>query len=172
MQEATMKKERATMNDEQRERMLISEQIERAAAEKDESSSSTPPREEGLKRDECVEKVVLSFAAKPKPEPEASTSAAGGLKLSGLKSGINPLKRPNVFKTAKSSPLAEESAKTSEKNHKKRPAPISMAEKLILEDQEHKRRRMDRDNARSWIRMKMGFYTPSAFCNTVLFDTH
>lgn len=149
-----MKKERATMNDEQRERMLISEQIERAAAEKDEPSSSTPPREEGLKRDECAEKVVLSFAPKPKPEPEASTSApAGGLKLSGLKSGINPLKRPNVFKTTaaapKGSPLAEESAKTSEKNDKKRSAPISMAEKLILEDQERKRRRMDRDNARS-----------------------
>jgi len=152
-QEATMKKERATMNDEQRERMLISEQIERAAAEKDEPSSSTPPREEGLKRDECTERVVLSFAPKPKPEPEASTSApAGGLKLSGLKSGVNPLKRPNVFKTAaapKGSPLAEESAKTSEKNDKKRSAPISMAEKLILEDQERKRRRMDRDNARS-----------------------
>lgn len=148
-----MKKERATMNDEQRERMLISEQIERAAAEKDEPSSSTPPREEGLKRDECAEKVVLSFAPKPKPEPEASTSApAGGLKLSGLKSGINPLKRPNVFKTAatpKGSSLAEESAKTSEKNDKKRSAPISMAEKLILEDQERKRRRMDRDNTRS-----------------------
>lgn len=150
-----MKKERATMNDEQRERMLISEQIERAAAEKDEPSSSTPPREEGLKRDECAEKVVLSFAPKPKPEPEASTSApAGGLKLFGLKSGINPLKRPNVFKTTaaaapKGSPLAEESAKTSEKNDKKRSAPISMAEKLILEDQERKRRRMDRDNARS-----------------------
>ena len=153
IQEATMKKERATMNDEQRERMLISEQIERAAAEKDEPSSSTPPREEGLKRDECAEKVVLSFAPKPKPEPEASTSApAGGLKLSGLKSGINPLKRPNVFKTAatpKGSSLAEESAKTSEKNDKKRSAPISMAEKLILEDQERKRRRMDRDNTRS-----------------------
>jgi DNA/RNA-binding protein KIN17 len=150
-----MKKERATMNDEQRERMLISEQIERAAAEveKDDSSSSTPPREEGLKRDECAEKLVLSFAPKRKPETEASTSApSGGLKLSGLKPGINPLKRPNVFKAAapsKGSLLVEESAKTSENNDKKRPAPISMAEKLILEDQERKRRRMDRDNTRS-----------------------
>ena len=150
-----MKKERATMNDEQRERMLISEQIERAAAEveKDDSSSSTPPREEGLKRDECAEKLVLSFAPKRKPETEASASApSGGLKLSGLKPGINPLKRPNAFKTAapsKGSPLVEESAKTSENNDKKRPAPISMAEKLILEDQERKRRRMDRDNTRS-----------------------
>lgn len=147
-----MKKERATMNDEQRERMLISEQIERAAAEKDESSSSTPPIE-GLKRDECAERVVLSFAPKPKPEPESSTSApAGGVKLSGLKPGVNPPKRPNVFKmaaTPKVSALAEESAKTSEKNDKKRSAPISMAEKLILEDQERKRRRMDRDNTRS-----------------------
>ena len=155
LQEATLKKERATMNDEQRERMHISEQIERAAAEaeKDEpSSSGTPPRE-GLKRDEGAEKVVLSFTPKPKPETEASTSApAGGLKLSGMKPGINPLKRPNVFKmvaSSKGTPLAEESAKTSEKSDKKRPAPMSMAEKLIVEDQERKRRRMDRDGVRT-----------------------
>ena len=150
-----MKKERATMNDEQRERMLIAEQIERAAAdvEKDEpSSSGTPPRE-GLKRDEGAEKVVLSFAPKPKPETEASTpTPAGGLKLSEVKPGINPLKRPNVFKTvasSKGSPLAEELVKTSEKNDKKRAAPMSMPEKLIIEDQERKRRRMDRDGVRT-----------------------
>jgi len=151
-QEATLKKERATMNDEQRERMLIAEQIERAAAdvEKNEpSSSETPPREEGLKRGEGAEKVVLSLAPKSNPAPEASTSApTGGLKLTGIKPGVNLLKRPNVFKTAaavsKSSHPANESEKT---NEKKRPAPMSMAEKLILEDQERKRRRMDRDNA-------------------------
>ncbi|KAF8349593.1 domain of Kin17 curved DNA-binding protein-domain-containing protein [Amanita rubescens] len=154
-QEATLKKERATMNDEQRERMHIAEQIERAAAEaeKDESSSSGTPPGEGLKRDEGAEKLVLSFAPKPKPETEASPSApAGGLKLSGVKPGINPLKRPNVFKmfaSSKGTSLAEESAKTSEKSDRKRPAPMSMAEKLIVEDQERKRRRMDRDGVRT-----------------------
>ncbi|CAL1712197.1 unnamed protein product [Somion occarium] len=54
-QEASMKKERATTSDEQRERMLIAEQIERAAADKEKSGSpdTTPPAEEvGLKRDE------------------------------------------------------------------------------------------------------------------------
>lgn len=151
-QEATLKKERATMNDEQRERMLIAEQIERAAAEvenNESSPSSTPPREEGLKRDESAEKVVLSLAPKPKPEAEVSTSASvGGFKLNGVKPGVNPLKRPNVFKisASKSSAPAEEPAKT---NEKKRPTPMSMAEKLIVEDQERKRRRMDRDNPRT-----------------------
>ena len=59
-----MKKERATTSDEQRERMLIAEQIERAAAEKGPESESPPPVETGLKRDETTEKVVLSFAPK------------------------------------------------------------------------------------------------------------
>ncbi|KIL66787.1 hypothetical protein M378DRAFT_160286 [Amanita muscaria Koide BX008] len=151
-QEATLKKERATMNDEQRERMLIAEQIERAAdADKNESSSSaTPPREEGLKRDEAAEKVVLSFAPKPGPAPEATTAAlTGGLKLSGVKPGVNPLKRPNVFKAAAasaSSKISSPSDEPEKTNEKKRSAPMSMAEKLILEDQERKRRRMDRDN--------------------------
>ncbi|KAF8624422.1 hypothetical protein AX15_005899 [Amanita polypyramis BW_CC] len=155
-QEATLKKERSTMNDEQRERTLIAEQIERAAAEAENTESSlsdTPPREEGLKRDEGVEKVVLSLAPKPKLDTETSMSVSvGGLKLNGMKPGVNPLKRPNVFKMATSSKTSlrvEDQERTSEKNEKKRPAPMSMAEKLILEDQERKRRRMDRDNVRT-----------------------
>ena len=57
-----MKKDRATMSDEQRERQLIAEQIERAAAEQHtEAGPSTPPAvEEGLKRDENSEKVPNS----------------------------------------------------------------------------------------------------------------
>jgi len=150
-QEATLKKERATMNDEQRERMLIAEQIERAAADVEPSSSVTPPKEEGLKRDEAAEKVVLSLAPKPKPAPEASTAApTGGLKLGGVKPGVNPLKRPNVFKATAASVSSKVSSPSDEPpektNEKKRSAPMSMAEKLILEDQERKRRRMDRDN--------------------------
>lgn len=137
------------MSDEARERMLIAEQIERAKAdagedEGPESKSASPPVDEGLKRDEG-EKVVLSLSAKPTLVVLSSASAVdNGLKLNPLKSGINinplkanPLKRPNVFKTSNSSQAEGDSAK--------RPAAaMSAAEKLILEDQNRKRRRTER----------------------------
>jgi DNA/RNA-binding protein KIN17 len=145
-QEASLKKDRATTSDEQRERMLIAEQIDRAAAEAESSGSSdSPPVEEGLKRDEGAEKVVLSFSAKPTtlaaPVVPSSTPSAGfknPLKVNPLKA--NPLKRPNVFKSGSGIGDSEKV------NEKKRSAPMTAAEKLILEDQERKRRRMDRDN--------------------------
>lgn len=176
-----MKKERATTSDEQRERLLIAEQIERAAAEATAGKSASPDAEdldkpkvdEGLKRDE-TEKVVLSFNLKPSTtsssssssstpphatgttsstslEPTQSTSAPPtGLKLNTLKDpASNPLKRPNIFKLAASSKATKESGKESEKaNGKKRDAPMSAAERLIFEDQERKRRRMERDTGR------------------------
>ena len=139
-----MKKDRATVSDEQRELQLIAEQISRAAEEDDSktSDSSTPPVEEGLKRDETSEKVVLSFSAKPVAAPAVIST---GLKINPLKAVVNPLKanplkRPNVFKS--SAPSTSESGV----NEKKRPAPMSAAERLIIEEQERKRRRMDRDN--------------------------
>ncbi|KAJ7704213.1 domain of Kin17 curved DNA-binding protein-domain-containing protein [Mycena metata] len=143
--EASLKKDRATTSDEQRERTLIAEQIERATAESagaSTSSSSTPPVEEGLKRDEGAEKVVLSFSAKPAPAAAPSAAAptlafkANPLKLANpLKA--NPLKRPNVFKTAPST------SSSAPDNDKKRPASsMTAAERLIIEDQERKRRRM------------------------------
>jgi DNA/RNA-binding protein KIN17 len=123
--------------------MLIAEQIERAAAEAEVSGSGdSPPAEEGLKRDEGAEKVVLSFSAKPAaPAIAPSTSSAGfknPLKVNPLKA--NPLKRPNVFKSDSGTGDPEKA------NEKKRSAPMTAAEKLILEDQERKRRRMDRNN--------------------------
>jgi DNA/RNA-binding protein KIN17 len=157
-----MKKERATMSDEARERMLIAEQIERAKAEvaedeRSDSKSGSPPADEGLKRDEG-EKVVLSLSAKPSAGL-ASASASGSspsatpttMKLNPLKPTINPLKanplkRPNVFKTAATG--TSSSGGNDKTNDKKRPASsISAAEKLILEDQERKRRRMERESA-------------------------
>ncbi|KAJ7214004.1 domain of Kin17 curved DNA-binding protein-domain-containing protein [Mycena pura] len=136
-QEASMKKDRATMSDEQRERMLIAEQISRAQGEEatagPSTAPSTPPDEVGLKRDEGAEKVVLSFAAKAAPEPAAAPSLV--LKANPLKA--NPLKRPNVFKTAASS------SSSAPDTDKKRPAAaMSAAERVIMEDQERKRRRM------------------------------
>jgi len=144
-----MKKERATMSDEQRERQLISEQIERAAADGPKSQSPPPGIEEGLRRDDGAEKVVLSLAPKAATPPEASSSSAptSVLKI-GVKPGINPLKvnplkanplkKTNVFKTG--------GAASSSNGEVDKKRPLSAAEQLILEDQERKRRRMDRDN--------------------------
>jgi DNA/RNA-binding protein KIN17 len=69
-----------------------------------------------------------------------------GLKINPLKA--NPLKRPNVFKTATAGGPSSSSERVDKVlSDKKRPAPMSAAERLIQEEQERKRRRMDRDNA-------------------------
>lgn len=189
-QEASIKKERATMSDEQRERALIAEQIARAEREKKEKGESPEEEErsqveEGLKRDEG-EKLKLSFSMKPPaatasrstspPDadtPGSSTAApspasasttttavsaapSGGLKL-GLKpvAPTNPLKRPNVFKMAASKNGSDKAKeKGAEKSAtstagQKRPVEMTAAERLILEDQERKRRRMEREAGRS-----------------------
>jgi DNA/RNA-binding protein KIN17 len=162
-QEASLAKERLTVSDEQRERTMIAEQIERAkadAGEQPEAGPSTPPAEAGLKREDGTEKVVLSFSMKPAaaasaavtsapasvsgpsaaPVPAPTTSmsfgSSSGLKLNPLKPTANPLKRPNVFKAA--------SAASAEKEAPSKKRELSAAEKLMAEDQELKRRRMDR----------------------------
>jgi len=154
--EASMKKERATTSDEQRERTLIAEQIERAAAEvetKGESSDSDKlDKEEGLKRDETTEKVIISLAPKVPIVTLSSDVAAGpstsGLKFNALKAPAgNPLKRPNVFKMAASSKPSH-GQDTEKVAGKKRDTPMSAAERLIFEDQERKRRKMERDSER------------------------
>ena len=139
------------MSDEQRERLLISEQIERAQAEAPQTEPS-PPVEEGLKRDETAEKVVLSLAPKPSATPSSTTNGiVTGLKLNALKPnplkpGVNPLKRPNVFKAASTSLSTTPTPADVEKvNGKKRDAPMSAAERLIFEEQERKRRRMEKE---------------------------
>ncbi|KAH9038357.1 domain of Kin17 curved DNA-binding protein-domain-containing protein [Lactarius pseudohatsudake] len=152
-QEASLKKERATMNDEQRERLLIAEQIERAereAREKGEGTSAEGASEEekrrveGLQREEGEKKVVLSLSAKP-AVASSSTLPAEGLKLNPLKLAANPLKanplkRPNPLKQASASSSTAERA-----NGKRKEASLTVAEKLILEEQERKRRRMERE---------------------------
>lgn len=135
------------MSDEQRERLLIAEQIERAMVESEASpdTKSTDAVEEGLRREGGSEKVVLSFSvskpATPTVIPEnsgSSLSLKNPLKVAANPLKPNPLKRPNVFKTA-SSDVTEKT------NDKKRAAPISAAERLIIEEQERKRRRMERE---------------------------
>ncbi|KAG6330553.1 hypothetical protein ID866_8536 [Astraeus odoratus] len=157
-QEATLKKERATMSDEQRERILIAEQIERAKEQEDAqgSRSESPAEEEQkLKRDEGAEKLVLAFTPKPSTsEPSTSTPSisGGALKLNGMKPGINPLKpnplkRPNPLKAAAPSKPIEGSSDHNTNEKKRTAPPMSAAERLILEEQERKRRRMDRESA-------------------------
>lgn len=153
-QEASLKKERATMNDEQRERILIAEQIERAereARDKGEGTSAAgaaedeeKKREEGLQREEGEKKVVLSFSTQPSVT-SSSTTPLGGLKLNLLKPVANPLKRTNPLKQASSS----SSAADNKPSGKRKETPLTAAEKLILEDQERKRRRMERGSARA-----------------------
>lgn len=142
--EASIKKDRANMSDEQRERLLIAEQIERAAAET-EGGTPTPkdsPPEEGLKRDERSDKVVLSLiTSKPPVEPTPPSSSSlspASFKLGANPLKHNPLKRVNVLKSG--------SALTNShnENEKKRQAPMSAAEKLILEDQERQERKRRR----------------------------
>ena len=100
--EASHKKEPATMNNEQNERLLIAEQIERAereAREKGEGTSSAAgvvegeekKPEEGLQR-KGGEKVALAFYAKP-TLASSSTTPSMGLKPNPLKLAINPLRR-------------------------------------------------------------------------------
>jgi len=144
--EASMKKERATTSDEQRERILIAEQIGRAAEQAGSSRTEVPPEEQGLKRDDSAEKVVLSLSAKPAAVSSAATPAP--LKMNAFKSSsnplkpaVNPLKRPNVFKAS----AASSSSSSVSEESKKRALPMSAAEKLIIEEQERKRRRMDRE---------------------------
>jgi DNA/RNA-binding protein KIN17 len=102
VQEASMKKERATTSDEQRERLLIAEQIERAEIEAGPSSSNAPPVEEGLKRDDGTEKIVLSLSAKPLATVTASAPAVFKVNPLKPKAAINPL-RANPLKPPKMS---------------------------------------------------------------------
>ena len=157
-----MKKERLTTSDEQRERMLIAEQIERAQADaegsgSDSKESPVPEEAHVLKRDDSTPKVVLSLAPKA-PSPPTENGAPSGLKFNALKpaanplkvtvnplkptvnplkAGANPLKRTNVFKAASSA-----SSVDSGQNKKRE---LSVTEKLMAEDQERKRRRMERE---------------------------
>jgi DNA/RNA-binding protein KIN17 len=151
-QEASLKKERLTTSDEQRERTLISEQIERAKAENgdDVDDNEPSPEDHELKREDGAEKVVLSFSMKPTTASGPSSSSSisvvspapvGGLKLNPLKAGTNPLKRPNVFKMAATSSSKDKDSDPASSRKRE----LTAAEKLMIEDQERKRRRMERD---------------------------
>lgn len=170
-QEASMKKERLTMSDEQRERQLIAEQIERAAAESNEAGDEQRESgvEEGLKRTDENEKVVLSLSVKPsagstkttseniqlstsssaQPTPAQTTSVAP-LKMNPLKMTANPLKRTNVFKAASmtNSSTASTPSVLGSVDDKTKKRPMSAVESIILEEEERKRRKMEKECGR------------------------
>lgn len=170
-QEASMKKERLTMSDEQRERQLIAEQIERAAAESNEAGDEQRESgvEEGLKRTDENEKVVLSLSVKPsagstkttseniqlstsssaQPTPAQTTSVAP-LKMNPLKMTANPLKRTNVFKAASmtNSSTASTPSVLGSVDDKTKKRPMSAVESIILEEEERKRRKMEKEYGR------------------------
>jgi DNA/RNA-binding protein KIN17 len=142
-QEASLKKERATMNDEQRERLLIAEQIERAereALEKGEGTSAAGAVEGNeMKQNEELQREVASSSATP-----FEGLIFNAIKPSANPLKANPLKRTNLLKQgASGSGAADKSA------GKRKDTPLSAAEKLILEDQERKRRRMERESTRA-----------------------
>lgn len=117
--EANKKKERAVTSDEQRERMLLAEQIERAiAATSDESRSSGSPGPSGLQREEGAGPLRLTFGSKPAgsavgeegitPAPTDPTSSTVVGTDSSTTAGTTdstpqPATKVNVFKTSASS---------------------------------------------------------------------
>jgi DNA/RNA-binding protein KIN17 len=181
--EANKKKERAVTSDEQRERMLIVEQIERAKAEGvEESRSSGSPEPVGLQREEGAAPLRLAFGTKKSPDsaekeqitparPDSPRSTEAGTDLSPMATGssssaasisqpatkINVFKKTsvptrtaplktNVFKALKakssssSSPSVSGSVATGDKRSRDE---MPAAQRLILEEQERKRRRVD-----------------------------
>ncbi|KAG8720420.1 hypothetical protein FRC08_000293 [Ceratobasidium sp. 394] len=177
--DAARKKERATTSDEQRERNLIAEQIERAReAGGNDDEDSAESVAQGLQRDEG-EKLVLSFGAKKSEsppteavgststdpetrpeEPEASSSKATSVATvtapaiksvnvfkpgNAFKAGGNPLKAGNALKSGNALKTGAKSAVSSSADASKK-RPMSAAEALIFEEQERKRRRMERSN--------------------------
>jgi DNA/RNA-binding protein KIN17 len=107
-QEASLKKDRMTMSDEQRERLLIAEQIERAKEEQAEAGPSSLDEEiaaedKQLKREDGQEKVTLSFSMKA-PAPVQVATAPAPIKFNAFKAAAKPvagnaLKRPNPLKS-------------------------------------------------------------------------
>lgn len=155
------------MSDEQRERLLIAEQIERAAAESNETENKQEESavEEGLKRTDENEKVVLSLSLKSStgatttaatdiPASSSSslshapsapiTTSVAPLKMNPLKMTANPLKRTNVFKAASTSSTASAPSVSADSKLQKRP--MSAVESIIIEEQERKRRKMEKES--------------------------
>ncbi|KZV95455.1 hypothetical protein EXIGLDRAFT_739734 [Exidia glandulosa HHB12029] len=146
--DSALKKERMKMSDEQRERVLLAEQIERAAAIEEQSKepsgsgsgSHTPEADDEQKEFKREEAGPVKLAVSLKPSAPAPTEPA-------IKLGANPLKlaaKPvNPLKAAPANPLKGNVFKS---GGVKRPAEqMSTVERLMHDDQERKRRKMERE---------------------------
>lgn len=148
-QAAAQKKDRATMDGEERERKMLEDQIARARALAEEEAAKDQPvglqKAEGEKVKLSLAPTPVSAAAEGKPMSisfgATGTSLGGGaptptvnpLKTNPLKA--NPLKRPapvNVFKATKAAKTDPEQDRPKEK------AFMSEAERLMKEDQARK----------------------------------
>ena len=106
-----------------------------------EDRAVTPPSRELERADG---KVVLGFSLKPATSTAAPAPVKLGLATNPLKAkpaaapAANPLKRPNVFKAAASAATPAEPAAGKKRE-------LTAAERIMYEDQERKRRRMERE---------------------------
>jgi len=145
--EANMKKEREEMDSEQRERKFLELQIERAKEEEERKREETgegsgSPEAKELKRPDG-EPLKLSLGLKPAAKEEEKTDEAGP----SAPVKFNVFKKPalggsgNAFKgTFKSSaPAAKPTVVLGEK---RKMDEVPMAERLMLEEMERKKRRM------------------------------
>ncbi|GAA93756.1 uncharacterized protein L969DRAFT_84793 [Mixia osmundae IAM 14324] len=139
-QAATQSKERADMDDEQRQRKLIKEQIARAQAEVSaapvasgsgsENSGSLSPSADSKEPAPPIQ-IKLDLPASAPVAP----AAVAPIKINPLKVA-NPLKgasKPSIFKTGSATP-----ASVSNKR------PLSAMEQIVREEEERKRRRESR----------------------------
>ncbi|KAH7096413.1 domain of Kin17 curved DNA-binding protein-domain-containing protein [Auriculariales sp. MPI-PUGE-AT-0066] len=151
--DAALKKERMTTSDEQRERVLLAEQIERAAAIEEAnadgsgsggasgSRSASPAPAPALELAQGDgERVKLSVSLKPSA-PVAAPAPAVKLGLNAFKAAakpaaVNPLKG-NVFKSAGSG------SSNALAGQKRSADQMSAVERVMFVDQERKRRRME-----------------------------
>ena len=144
-QDAIKKMDRAKMDDEQRSRKLLDEQVQRAreesAAHGNVDTVTEQRREEGIQRDEGAAPVKLSLALNPssKPKDTPTTSAAPSSNLPSAPIRVNPLK---VASKAAVAATTNPPAGTSTPAPKKRPPPthVSAAERIMLEEQSRKGR--------------------------------
>ncbi|PLW24277.1 hypothetical protein PCASD_09257 [Puccinia coronata f. sp. avenae] len=172
-QAAHQAKERADMDDEQRMRKLIAEQIDKANREQAartgtttgtdattdaQPSAAIPDQERVLKRDEADGPLKLSFGTLAPPTTVFATSSNSPNAAAGSSTshqiGTNPLKaaslkKGNPLKRPSSNPLKSSSqaprpADKPQKAHLHAPPKMSALESIIAEDEARKRRKDER----------------------------
>lgn len=184
-QDALQKMDRQRMDDEQRQRKFLAEQIERAKkeAEAQGQGSSQAPQEIGLKRDEGPVKIGISLKPKSPPGSEgagesSATSAATASGSTSSSAAPAPAAKPvklggNIFKMSKApasstppmgnalkaassaSKVPTASGGSNGPNAKKPPSSLTAAERIMMEEQERKRKKESMGPQPSAKRLRM-----------------